>query len=111
MSQRWRFWGGVALIWLLATIVDRLWWTLQVGVPAWDQADYLNSALDHGRALGQLPGGVWQGWNALLDLSSKIPPLASFVNVSVMAVSGGAPDQAAWSFSLWHGLLIMAFAG
>lgn len=55
MSQRWRFWGGVALIWLLATIVDRLWWTLQVGVPAWDQADYLNSALDHGRALGLLP--------------------------------------------------------
>ena len=60
MSQRWRFWGGVALIWLLATIVDRLWWTLQVGVPAWDQADYLNSALDHGRALGLLPGRGWQ---------------------------------------------------
>ena len=28
-----------------------------------------------------------------------------------MAVSGGAPDQAEWSFSLWHGLLLMAFAG
>ena len=111
MSQRWRFWGGVALIWLLATIVDRLWWTLQVGVPAWDQADYLNSALDHGRALGLLPGGVWQGWNALLDLSPKIPPLASFVNGSVMAVSGDAPQQAAWSLSLWHGLLLMAVAG
>jgi hypothetical protein len=46
---------------------------LQGGVPAWDQADYLNSALDHGRALGLLPGGGWQGWNALLDLSPKIP--------------------------------------
>ena len=111
MSQRWRFWGGVALIWLLATIVDRLWWTLQVGVPAWDQADYLNSALDHGRALGLLPGGVWQGWNALLDLSPKIPPLASFVNGSVMAVCGDEPQQAAWSLSLWHGLLLMAVAG
>ena len=92
-------------------MADRLWWTLQGGVPAWDQADYLNSALDHGRALGLLPGGVWKGWNALLDLSPKIPPLASLVNGSVMAVSGGAPDQAAWSLSLWHGLLLIAVAG
>ncbi len=111
MSQRCRFWGGVALIWLFATLADRLWWTLQAGVPAWDQADYLNSALDHGRALGLLPGGVWQGWDALLDLSPKIPPLASLVNGSVMAVSGGAPEQAAWSLSLWHGLLLFAVAG
>ena len=63
----------MALIWVLSTLVDRLWWTLQTGVPAWDQADYLNSAMDHGRALGLLPGGGWQGWQALLDLSPKIP--------------------------------------
>ena len=68
MKQRWRFWASVALIWVLSTLVDRLWWTFQTGVPAWDQADYLNSALDHGRALGLLPGGGWQGWQALLDL-------------------------------------------
>ena len=73
MNRRWRFWLGVAVIWLLASAVDRLWWTQQSGVPAWDQADYLNSALDHGRALGLLPGGGWNGWLALLDLSPKIP--------------------------------------
>ena len=55
MKQRWRFWASVALIWVLSTLVDRLWWTLQTGVPAWDQADYLNSAMDHGRALGCFP--------------------------------------------------------
>ena len=102
---------GVAVIWLLATAVDRLWWTQQTGVPAWDQADYLNSALDHGRALGLLPGGGWDGWSALLDLSPKIPPLASLVNGTVMAVSGDAPADAAWSLSLWHGLLLLAVAG
>ena len=63
----------MALIWVLSTLVDRLWWTLQTGVPAWDQADYLNSAMDHGRALGLLPGGR-VGSLALLDLSPKIPP-------------------------------------
>ncbi|QNI83525.1 dolichyl-phosphate-mannose-mannosyltransferase family protein [Synechococcus sp. RS9907] len=111
MKQRWRFWASVALIWVLSTLVDRLWWTLQTGVPAWDQADYLNSAMDHGRALGLLPGGGWQGWQALLDLSPKIPPLASLVNGSVMALSGDAPEQAAWSLSLWHGLLLVVMAG
>ena len=107
MSVRWRFWSALLLIWLLATGMDRLWWELQTGLPAWDQADYLNSALDHGRALGLMPGGSWQGWNALLDLSPKIPPLASLVNGTVMAVSGDSPAAAAWSLSLWHGLLLL----
>ena len=105
------FWCGVALIWVLATGCDRLWWSQQSGVPAWDQADYLNSALDHGRALGLLPGGEWSGWQALLDLSPKIPPLASLVNGTVMALAGDAPERAAWSLSLWHGLLLLAVAG
>ncbi len=91
MRQRWRFSFGVVLIWLLATVLDRLWWIHQGGVRACDQADYLNSALDHGRALGLLPGGSWQGWKALLDLSAKIPPLASLVNGSVMSFSGDDP--------------------
>ena len=111
MTVRWRFWAALLLIWLLATGADRLWWELQTGLPAWDQADYLNSALDHGRAIGVLPGGGWQGWNALLDLSPKIPPLASLVNGSVMALSGDDPAAAAWSLSLWHGLLLLAVAG
>ena len=101
----WPFRFALLLIWLLSTLVDRLWWHAFNGIPAWDQADYLNSALDHGRALGVLPGGSWQGWNALLDLSPKIPPLASLVNGTVMAAAGDAPAQAAWALCLWHGLL------
>ena len=101
---------ALLLVWLLSTLADRLWWTHFNSIPAWDQADYLNSALDHGRALGFLPGGGWQGWDALLDLSPKIPPLASLVNGSVMAVAGDAPAQAAWTLSLWHGLLLLAVA-
>ena len=70
----WLSWGGLALLWLATTLVDRLWLQLDQRLPAWDQADYLNSAVDHGRALGLLPGGGWLGWQALLDLSPKIPP-------------------------------------
>lgn len=108
--RSWQFRVLLTLIWLLSTIIDRLWWVHNGGLPAWDQADYLNSALDHGRALGLLPGGSWQGWSGLLDLSPKIPPLASLVNGTVMAITGDWPYQAAWSLSLWNGLLLLVVA-
>ncbi len=66
--------------------------------------------MDHGRALGLLAGGGWPGWAGLLDLSPKIPPLASLVNGTVMAVAGQIPDQASWALALWHGLLLLAVA-
>ncbi len=79
-------------------------------MPSWDQADYLNSALDHGRALGLVVGGHWQGWEALLDLSPKIPPLASLINGTVMTIAGDGPDEASWALALWHALLLWVVA-
>ena len=108
--KSWQFRGLLTLIWLLSTLIDRMWWANHGGLPAWDQADYLNSALDHGRALAILPGGSWQGWGSLLDLSPKIPPLASLVNGTVIAIAGDGPQQAAWSLSLWNGLLLFVVA-
>ena len=104
------FWPLLALIWLAATGLDRLWLHLDQRLPAWDQADYLNSALDHGRALGLVAGGSWQGWQPLLDLSPKIPPLASLLNGTVLAIAGDHPDQAAWALSLWFGMLLLVVA-
>jgi len=104
------WWLALALLWILATGADRLWLNGDGRLPAWDQADYLNSAVDHGRALGLLPGGGWQGWPALLDLSPKIPPLASLVNGSVMAVAGDSADQASWALAIWHALLLVVVA-
>lgn len=109
MSAR-LFWPLLLLLWCLSTLWDRLWLGWDQRLPSWDQADYLNSAMDHGRALGLLPGGGWQGWQALLDHSPKIPPLASLVNGTVMAVAGDHPDQAAWTLSLWFALLLLGVA-
>ncbi len=105
-----RWWLLLAALWGLATAADRLWLQLDRRLPSWDQADYLNSAQDHGRALGLLPDGGWTGWQGLLDLSPKIPPLASLVNGTVMAISGDTPDQASWALALWHALLLVAVA-
>ncbi len=110
LKSRSLFWALIGLLWLLATVLDRLWWNSYSSVPSWDQADYLNSALDHGRALGFLSGGEWFGWKYLLDLSPKIPPLASLINGTVIAIVGDQPYQAAWSLSLWNGLLMISVA-
>ena len=106
-----RRWLPLLLVWLLATVADRAWLAADQAVPAWDPADYLNSAVDHGRALGLLPGGEWPGWRGLLLLSPKIPPLASLVHGVVMAVAGELPNQASWALATWHGLLLLALDG
>lgn len=104
------WWASLAVLWGLATAADRLWLALDQRLPSWDQADYINSAVDHGRALGLLPPGSWQGWQALLDLSPKIPPLASLVNGAVIALAGDGPDEASWALAVWHGLLLAVVA-
>ena len=57
-----------------------------------------------------MAGGHWQGWASLLDLSPKIPPLASLVNGTVIALAGDSPDQASWALALWHALLLLVVA-
>jgi 4-amino-4-deoxy-L-arabinose transferase-like glycosyltransferase len=104
------WWLVLGLIWLVCTAADRLWLQLDQRLPAWDQAEYLNSAVDHGRALGLLPGGGWSGWSDLLDLSPKLPPLASLVNGTVMAITGDTADQASWALAVWQALLLTVVA-
>jgi len=107
----WLWWLLLVALWLIATAADRAWLQADQRLPAWDQADYLNSAIDHGRALGLLRGGGWPGWQGLLDLSPKIPPLASLVSGTVMAAAGESVDGASWALSLWHGLMLLVIAG
>ena len=111
MKSNFRFWFSILVIWTLATCLDRLWWNQYTGIPSWDQADYLNSALDHARAFELVEGGKWKGFKSLLDLSPKIPPLGSIVNGIIIAIKGDEPSDAAWSLSVWHGILLIGVAG
>ena len=40
------WWLALAIVWVVATAADRLWLQLDRRLPSWDQADYLNSAVD-----------------------------------------------------------------
>ena len=104
------FWISVLFIWILSTLADRIWWDLYSKIPSWDQADYLNSALDHAHALSFLGEDGSLNFSSFLDKSPKIPPLASVINGAVIAFAGDAPHEAAWSLSLWNGFLIFNIA-
>jgi len=104
------FWISVLFIWIISTIADRIWWNFYSDTPSWDQADYLNSALDHARALSFLGADGVSSFSSLLDKSPKIPPLASIINGAIISFAGESPHKAAWSLSFWNGFLIFNIA-
>ncbi len=104
------FWISVLLVWIISTLVDRIWWNFYSNIPSWDQADYLNNALDNARALSFLGKDGASDFSSLLDISPKIPPLASIINGAFIAFAGDAPHEAAWSLSFWNGFLIFNIA-
>ena len=104
------WWIALGLIWSLSCVLDHTWLQLDQRLPSWDQAEYLSSAIEHGRQLGVLDPGRWEGLQALLDLSPKIPPLSSILSGSLMAIVGQNPDQAGWILSFWHGVVLLTVA-
>ena len=104
------WWIALGLIWSLSCVLDHTWLQLDQRLPSWDQAEYLSSAIEHGKQLGVLDPGRWDGLQTLLDLSPKIPPLSSIVSGSMMAIVGQNPDEAGWILSFWHGVLLLTVA-
>jgi len=104
------WWTYLLALRVIATALDHTWLLHDNRIPSWDQAEYLSNAIDHGRALGLLQPGSWNGWAALLDLSPKIPPLSSLISGSMMAAVGETSDQAIWIISAWHGVLLITTA-
>lgn len=83
----------VSIIWLLAAVSDRIWFSLDRSVPAWDHADYLNSALDYWR-IWQQPqwfSGDW--WSRMWMLSPKVPPLTYLLTIPFQNLFGTGADQ------------------
>ena len=101
---------ALGLIWCLSCVLDHTWLQLDQRLPSWDQAEYLNSAIAHGRQLGLLSPGRWEGVEALLDLSPKIPPLSSMISGGLMGLVGESSDQAGWILSFWHAVLLLTVA-
>ncbi|MGI0486958.1 phospholipid carrier-dependent glycosyltransferase [Pantanalinema rosaneae CENA516] len=84
---------ALAVIWCVGAVGDRLWFALDHAMPSWDQAEYLNAALIHWRAL-QTPN--WfsiEWWVSLWHLSTKMPPLVFISTAPFLSLFGAGSDQ------------------
>ncbi|WP_246141513.1 glycosyltransferase family 39 protein, partial [Hyella patelloides] len=103
--------GIIFLIWLLGIVCDRLWYSLDNSVPAWDQADYLNGALNYWQAL-QTPqwfDGEW--WRNFWLLSNKIPPLHYVLTAPFFSWFGLKEDAANLVMPVYSAMLLVAVYG
>ena len=101
----------LTLIWLTGVILDRAWFFLDHSVPAWDQADYLNGAINYWHAL-QTPewfNGNW--WEQLWLLSSKIPPGTYILTAPFLNVFGTTADAATGILSVFSAVLLLSVYG
>ena len=103
--------GIIFVIWFLGAICDRLWYNLDRSVPAWDQADYLNGALNYWYAL-QTPewfDGEW--WRNLWLLSNKIPPLHYILTTPFLNWFGTGADTASLVMLVYSAMLLVGVYG
>jgi 4-amino-4-deoxy-L-arabinose transferase-like glycosyltransferase len=101
----------VAGLWLLQSLVDRLWFAMDRTMPAWDEADYLMGSLAYWHAL-QTPqwlSGEW--WTNLWMLSTKIPPLVYLTTAALLNLLGPGPDQSTWVLVLFGAILLASVYG
>ena len=101
----------LVIIWLTVVICDRIWFSLDDSVPAWDQADYLNGALNYWHAL-QTPqwfDGDW--WRSFWLLSNKIPPLHYIITTPFINIWGTSADAASLVMIFYNALLLISVYG
>ena len=101
----------LGLIWLSGIICDRVWFALDHSVPAWDQADYLNGALNYWSALQnpQWFNGDW--WRSFWLISTKIPPLHYLLTAPVINIWGTSADAASLVMIFYNALLLISVYG
>lgn len=107
----WQGLGIIAIIWLAGAICDRIWFALDHSVPAWDQADYLNGALNYWHALKNPQWFNPDWWRSFWLLSNKIPPLHYILTVPFLNVFGKSEDAAALIMLFYSAILLLSVYG
>lgn len=99
------------LLWLIGIICDRLWLSWDNSVPAWDQADYLNGAINYFQALESAEFTSSEWWRNFWLLSNKIPPLTYILTSPFLAAFGVSQDAAMGVMALYSAVLLLGVYG
>jgi 4-amino-4-deoxy-L-arabinose transferase-like glycosyltransferase len=92
-------------------IVDRTWLHFDHTIPAWDQADYLNGAMEYWQALQTPRWSSHDWWVSLWSMSSKIPPLVYLLTASMLQGIGPGIDQSLWIQPIFTAILLVSVYG
>ena len=101
----------LAIIWLISAFCDRVWFSLDHSVPAWDQADYLTGSLNYQQALQNPYWFSREWWLHFWHLSSKIPPFTYIVTAIIQKIFGAGPDQATLVMLIFSAIILGSVYG
>ncbi len=101
----------LSLIWLFSAVNDRLWFALDQGIPAWDQADYLTGSLNYWHFLQSPQWFSLTWWQDLWMLSPKVPPLTYLLTVPFLNLFGIGADQTTLVYLLFSAILLYSVYG
>ncbi len=101
----------LCLIWLLATVSDRLWFAFDQSVPAWDQADYLTGSFNYFYFLQSPQWFSVEWWKEFWMLSPKVPPLTYIFTIPFLNIFGTGSDQSTLVYLLFSAILLYSVYG
>jgi 4-amino-4-deoxy-L-arabinose transferase-like glycosyltransferase len=102
----------LSAIWLISSISDRIWISLDRNPPSWDLAKHLNGSLNYWSFLQnspQLLSGEW--WKSFWMVSEKYPPVVYLLTAPFLSWFGIDPDVALLVNLLFSGILILSVYG
>jgi len=111
LNQTYFFLLIIFFIWLAGVILDRAWFFLDESVPAWDQADYLNGAMNYWHALQSPEWFNSNWWEQLWLLSSKIPPGTYILTAPFLDIFGTNADAATSILCVFSAVLLFSVYG
>ncbi|BAQ59839.1 glycosyltransferase of PMT family [Geminocystis sp. NIES-3708] len=96
------------LIWSFGFIVDRIWFSLDNTIPAWDPSEYLNGVMVYKEALKTPHFFDASWWREFWLLSNKIPPLMYILTAPFFLILGASVDHGNLVLSLFSFILLIS---
>lgn len=94
------------LIWSFGFIIDRIWFSLDNTIPAWDPSEYLNGVMVYKEALKTPHFFDASWWREFWLLSNKIPPLMYILTAPFFLILGASVDHGNLVLSLFSLILL-----
>lgn len=96
------------LIWSFSFIIDRIWFSLDNTIPAWDPSEYLNGVMVYKEALKTPHFFDASWWREFWLLSNKIPPLMYILTAPFFLILGASVDHGNLVLSLFNLILLVS---